>query len=131
MPYCVLQNGPKNRAALTFSYIQIEEIAVKDGLHHPGNDGNHVKESLWVEPPYPVDEVEGSVESQEEKVVRGDGLSFTSLADHEKLGQDGHWLQIDWECPQNLLPKKREDIVLVENKRIHTPVRCRKGIPQH
>lgn len=80
----------KNAAALTFCNIQIEEVAVEDGLHHPGNDGDHVKEALKVEPPYPVDEVEGSVESQEEQVVGGDGLSLTGLADHEKLGQDGH-----------------------------------------
>lgn len=45
----------KNAAALTFCNIQIEEVAVEDGLHHPSNDGNHVKESLKVEPPYPVD----------------------------------------------------------------------------
>ncbi len=32
----------------------------------------------------------------------GDGLSLTGLADHEKLGQDGHRLQVDGERPQNL-----------------------------
>lgn len=80
----------KTPAALTFCDIQIEEVAVEDGLHHPGNDGDHVKESLKVEPPYPVDEVKGSVESQEEQVVGGDGLGLTGLADHEELGQDGH-----------------------------------------
>lgn len=92
----------KNAAALTFCYIQIEEVAVEDGLHHPGDDGDHVEESFEVEPPYPVDEVEGSVESQEEQVVGGDGLCLTRLADHEKLGQDGHRLQVDGERPQNL-----------------------------
>lgn len=92
----------KYAAALTFCYIQIEEVAVEDGLHHPGNDGDHVKETLKVEPPYPVDEVEGSVESQEEQVMGGDGLGLTSLADHEELGQDGHRLQVDGERPQNL-----------------------------
>lgn len=80
----------KNAATLTFCYIQIKEVAVEDSLHHPSDDGNHVKESLKVEPPYPVDEVQGSVESQEKQVVGGDGLSLTGLADHEKLGQDSH-----------------------------------------
>lgn len=88
--------------SLTFCNIQIEEIAVQDGLHNTSDDGNHVKESLKVEPPYPVDEVQGSVESEEEQVVGGDGLSFAGLADHEKLRQDGHWLQVDGERPQNL-----------------------------
>lgn len=40
-----------------FCYIQIEEVAVEDGLHHPSDNGDHVKESLKVEPPYPVDEI--------------------------------------------------------------------------
>lgn len=73
-------------AALTFCYIQIEEITVEDGLHNPSNNGDHVKEALKVEPPYPVDEVQRSVESQEKQVVCSDGLSFTSLTDHKKLG---------------------------------------------
>lgn len=73
-------------AALTFCYIQIEEITVEDGLNNPSNNGDHVKEALKVEPPYPVDEVQSSVESQEKQVVRSDGLSFTGLANHEKLG---------------------------------------------
>lgn len=100
--YYILQERNKITATLTFRNIQIEEIAVEDGLHHAGDDGDHVKESLKVEPPYPVDEIEGSVESKEEQVVGGDGLSLAGLADHEKLGQDGHRLQVDGECPQNL-----------------------------
>lgn len=105
----------KNAAALTFCYIQIEEVAIEDGLHHPGDDGDHVKESLKIEPPYPVDEVEGSVESQEEQVVGGDGLGLTSLADHEQLGQDGHRLQVDRERPQDLSKTKRAcDCCLME-----------------
>lgn len=88
--YYISQERNKITATLTFCNIQIEEIAVEDGLHHASDDGDHVKESLKVEPPYPVDEVEGSVESKEEQVVGGDGLSLAGLADHEKLGQDGH-----------------------------------------
>lgn len=76
----------KKLAALTFCYIQIEEVTVEDGLNHPSDNGNHVKEAFEVEPPYPVDEVKSSVESQEKQVVCGDGLSFTSLTDHKKLG---------------------------------------------
>jgi len=71
------------KAALTFCYIQIEKVAIEDCLHHSSHNGDHVKESLKVETPYPVEEVEGSVESQEEQIVGGDGLSFTRFADHE------------------------------------------------
>lgn len=76
----------KKSAALTFCYIQIEEIAVEDGLNNPSDNGDHVKEALKVEPPYPVDEVQSSVESQEKQVVCGDGLSFAGLTNHKKLG---------------------------------------------
>lgn len=72
--------------ALTFCYIQIEEITVENGLNDPSDNGNHVEESFEVEPPYPVNEVQSSVESQEKQVVRGDSLSFTSFTDHKKLG---------------------------------------------
>lgn len=75
---------------LTFCYIQVEEVAVEDSLHHTGHDGDHVEETLKVEAPYPVDEVERPVEAQKEQVVRGDGLRLASLADHEQLGEDGH-----------------------------------------
>jgi len=103
-------------AALTFRDIQIEEVAVEDGLNHPGNDGDHVKESLEVEPPYPVEEVEGSVEAQEEQVVGGDGLGLTGLADHEQLGQDGHRLQVYGERPQNLGQTEEGDGALAGGK---------------
>lgn len=76
----------KKSATLTFCYIQIEEITVEDGLNNASNNGNHIEEALKVEPPYPVDEVQRSVESQEKQVVCRDGLSFASLTDHKKLG---------------------------------------------
>lgn len=82
----------KKSAVLTFCYIQIEEITVEDGLNNPSDNGDHVKEALKVKPPYPVDEVQSSVESQEKQVVCGDGLSFAGLTNHKKLGEDGHWL---------------------------------------
>ena len=71
-------------------------------MHHPGNNGDHVEKTLKVEPPYPVYEVQRSVQAQEEQVVGGDGLCLPRLADHEKLRQDGHRLQVDGECPENL-----------------------------
>lgn len=40
-----------------FCDIQIEEIAVQNGLHNSSHYSDHVKEALKVEPPNPVDEV--------------------------------------------------------------------------
>lgn len=33
---------------LTFSYVQVEEIAVEDSLNTSGNNGNEIKESFKV-----------------------------------------------------------------------------------
>lgn len=82
-------SGP-HRAWRTFRDVQVEEVAVQDGLDDAGHHGDEVEEALEVEAPDPVDEVQGSVEAQEEQVVGGDGLRLPGLADHEELWQDGH-----------------------------------------
>lgn len=87
---------------LTFGNVQIEEVAVQDGLDEASHNGNHVKEALEVETPDPVEEIEGSVQAQEEQIMGGDGLGLTSLADHKELRQDGHRLQVDGESPKDL-----------------------------
>lgn len=83
----------------TFGHIEIEEVAVEDGLYHPGNYSNLVVEILRVVAPDPVGNVESAVEAQEEKVVCRDGLCFPRLADHEELRKDSHGLQVDGEGP--------------------------------
>lgn len=47
----------------------------------------------------------------------GDGLSLPSLADHEKLRQNGHRLQVDGEGPEDL--QRREVMVDQESKATH------------
>lgn len=51
---------------LTFSNVQVEEVAVQDSLDNASHNGNHVKEALEVEAPDPVEEIQGSVQAQEE-----------------------------------------------------------------
>lgn len=76
-------------------------------MNHSCHDCDHVKEAFEVEPPYPVDEIEGSVEAQEEQVVSGDGLSLPRFTDHEELRENGHRLQVDGKRPQDLWHKKK------------------------
>lgn len=52
--------------------------------------------------PDPVGDIEGTIEAQEEKVMRCDGLCFPRLADHEELGEDSYGLQVDREGPEYL-----------------------------
>ncbi len=90
------------RCLLTSGEVQIEEIAVEDGLDDTGHHGDLVDESLRVIAPHPVSEVQRAVQAQKEQVVCGDGLGLARLSDHEELWQDGHRLQIDGERPQDL-----------------------------
>ena len=82
--------------------VEIEEVAVEDGLNTASNDGDDVKESVVVVSPDPVEDVEGAVGAESEEIVAGDGLRLASLAHHEQLGQDGDTLQVDGEGPEDL-----------------------------
>lgn len=87
---------------LTFCDVKVEEVTIENSLDDPSHDGNHVKEALEVEPPDPVEEVEGAIDPQTEQIVGGDGLRLARLANHKELRQDGHRLQVDGKGPQNL-----------------------------
>lgn len=96
------EQGGEHVGRGTFCDVQVEEVAVQNGLDDAGHHSNEVKEALEVEAPDPVDEIERAVEAQEEQVVGGDGLRLPCLADHEELGKDSHGFQVDGEGPQNL-----------------------------
>lgn len=64
--------------------------------------------------PDPVGDIEGTIEAQEEKVMRCDGLCFPRLADHEELGEDSYGLQVDREGPEYL--QGGEAVVLQEGQ---------------
>lgn len=81
--------------------VQIEEVAVENGLHAAGDDRNDVIESLRIVPVDPVENVEAPIAAQREQVVAGDGLRLAGLAHHEELGQNGHTLQVDGEGPED------------------------------
>ena len=49
----------------------------------------------------PVDDVKSSVRAEGKQVVRGYGLSLSSLGHHEQLGQNGDRLQVNAESPQD------------------------------
>lgn len=82
--------------------VKIEEIAVKDGLHHSRHHGDLVEEAFCVIAPHPVCDVESAVQAKEEQVVCRDGLRLPGFGDHEELRHNGHGLQEDGEGPQDL-----------------------------
>ena len=57
-------------------YVQVEEVAVEDGLNDAGNDGDEVEEALRVVAVNPVEQVQAAVQAESEQVVSGDGLSL-------------------------------------------------------
>lgn len=93
---------PHSSSLPTFGDIEIEEIAVEDGLYHSRNHSNLVVEVLSVVAPDPVGKVECTIETQEEEVVGCDGLCLPCLTDHEELRKDGYWFQVDGEGPEDL-----------------------------
>lgn len=47
---------------LTSGEVEVEEVAVEDGLHDSGDHGDLVEEALCVVAPHPVGQVEGAVQ---------------------------------------------------------------------
>ena len=60
-------------------YVQVEEVAVQNGLDDAGHDGDEVEEALAVVAVDPVEEVQAAVEAKCEQVVGGDGLCLAWL----------------------------------------------------
>jgi len=85
-----------------FRDVEIEKVAIEDGLDTAREDSNQVEEPLEVISVTPVEDVERPVCPEGEKVMGGDGFGLSGLANHEQLGEDGDGLQVDGKGPQNL-----------------------------
>lgn len=85
----------KTLATQNLSDIQIEEVAVENGLDAASNYHNQIKKALHVIAINPVDYVEGTVKTEGKQVMACYGLSLSSLVQHEQLRKNCHRLQID------------------------------------
>lgn len=47
----------------TSGEVQVEEVAVEDGLHNSGDDGNLIEEALSVITPHPVGQVKNAIQT--------------------------------------------------------------------
>jgi len=83
-----------------FRDVEIEKVAIEDGLDTAREDGDQVEKALEIVSVGPVEDVESPVGPEGEKVVRGDRFGLSSLADHEQLGQNGDGLQVNGKGPQ-------------------------------
>lgn len=73
---------------LAFDYfrdVEVEEVAVENGLNEARADRDQIVESLVLVPVDPVEQIKCSIHAQSEKIVACDGLGFASFTDHEKL----------------------------------------------
>jgi hypothetical protein len=84
--------------------VDVEEVAVQDGLNDTGDNGNGVDLVVCLRKVSvdPVGNVESAVAAEGEEVVGGDGLGLTSSLKHKELGKNGHRLEPDGKGPQNL-----------------------------
>ena len=53
---------------LTLGDVEIEEVAVEDGLHTSGHDGDQIKEALRVVAVDPVEDVQSPVQAHCKKI---------------------------------------------------------------
>lgn len=84
--------------------VNVEKVAVQNGLDETGDDSNPVSlvvglNGIAVDP---VGDVESAVDAESEEVVRGDSLGLAGALKHEELGQDGDGLEPDGEGPKDL-----------------------------
>lgn len=87
---------------LTLCDVEVEKVTVENCLNASCHHSYQVEKALKVVTVDPVENVQSAVGAKGKQVVRGDGLCFTCFADHEQLGQNGNWFQVDGKCPQNL-----------------------------
>lgn len=123
-----LTEAPSKSFDPTSCDVKIEEITVKDGLHHSRHHGDLVEEALCVITPHPVSDIEGAVKPEEEQVVGSDGLRFPGFGDHEELRHDGHCLQEDGEGPQDLGGTIRKERVKLQTLKVTTKLSSDKAL---
>lgn len=83
--------------------IVIKEVTIKSSLHGSSNPSDPVTVHLFsVVAGNPVQNIEGSVESEENHVAGGEILDFLVLLKHYDLRHDANGLQVDGERPSVL-----------------------------
>lgn len=84
--------------------VDVEEVAVQNGLDQAGDNGNPVGlvVGLGKVAVDPVGDVEGAVATKGKEVVGGDGLGLTGALQHEELGQNSNGLEPDGKGPEHL-----------------------------
>lgn len=83
--------------------VHVEEIAVQNRLNDTSRDGNvvHLVVGLGKVSVDPVGNVKGTVSTEGEEVVGGDGLGLASSLQHEELGKNGNRLKPDGKGPKD------------------------------
>lgn len=84
--------------------VDVEEVAVQDGLNDTCNNGDGVNlvVCLGEVSVDPVGDVKSAVAAESEEVVSSDSLGLTSSLKHEELRKNSHRLEPDGEGPHNL-----------------------------
>ena len=79
-----------------------EKVGVKDCLDDAGDPGDRIDISLEKVSVQPIRDVERSIKTQREQIMRGDGFGFSGPLEHEQLRKDRNRLQPDRKRPQDL-----------------------------
>lgn len=60
-----------------------EKVGIKDCLNDAGDPGDWIDISLEKVSIQPIRDVEGTIETQREQIMRGDGFGFSGPLEHE------------------------------------------------
>lgn len=83
--------------------IVIKEVAIKSSLHGSSDPSDPVTVHLFsVVASNPVQNIECSIESEENHVAGGEILDLLVLLKHDDLRHNANGLQVDGECPSVL-----------------------------
>ena len=91
----------------TFRDVEVEEVAVENGLNNARDDRDPVEEVLRMITVDPIENVEESIDAQRKEIMAGDRFRLASSADHVQLRKDRHGFEIDGKCPENLEDEAR------------------------
>ena len=86
----------------TFRNVEVEEVAVENGLNDARHDRNPVEEVLRMVSVDPIENVEETVDAEREQIVAGNRLGLAGSSHHVQLRKNGYGFEIDGKCPENL-----------------------------
>lgn len=80
----------KKTVLLTFGYVQIEKVTIQNCLHDTSNYSDEIVMTFHVIPVNPIQDIESSISSQREEIMRRNTLRFSGSRYHKQLRKNSN-----------------------------------------